>query len=213
MKKSFNKLISFFNKYELIRFDKNNKVIIVLAIFIAFGMVCGALCVGTVNMEFLHKLDFLFLNDFKERIGCSGLDIFISSFFSILVFALIIEVTALSFWGAVVIPLLVTFRGLGLGIVAGYLYLIYGLKGIAFYILILLPGIFISSIGIVIFAAESFKFSCKFANKILPKSDNEYLWSEFKVHIKKISYALIILLVSSVIDMSFLALFSRFFEF
>jgi hypothetical protein len=91
--------------------------------------------------------------------------------------------------------------------------MIYGLKGIAFYILILLPGIFVSSIGIIIFAAESFKFSCKFAKKILPKSGGESVWCEFKNYIHKIGCAFVILLVSSLLDVGFMAMFSRFFEF
>ena len=213
MKQTFNKVVSFLDKYELISFSKNNKVLIFFIVCLIIGMIVGSISVSSINMEVLHKLDFLFLNDFKERIGQSGLDIFISSFSSLFIFTLFIEIVALSFWGAVLVPILVIFRGLGLGITAGYLYLIYGLKGIAFYILILLPGIFVSSIGVVLFAAGAVNLSAKFAKKILPSADNERLWETFKAHIRKSSYSLIILAVAALIDIGFMAMFSKFFEF
>ena len=96
------------------------------------------------------------------------MEIFASSLLSLSFFSLLIEFVTLSFFGALLIPVLIAFKGLGIGMTAGYLYLIYGLKGIAFYILILLPGIFVSSIGLIIFAAESFKFSSVIIYCILP---------------------------------------------
>lgn len=213
MKKIINKVSAFLDRYEIINFGKNNKTFIFLILCMIFGMVLGAVSVGTISMEIIHKLDFLFLNDFKERIQSSGFDIFISSFSSLVIFAIIIEMCALSFWGSAFIPFINFFRGLGLGITSGYLYLIYGLKGIAFYILILLPGIFISSIGMIIFSAESMKFSVKFAGKILPSGNCDSLWDELKKHMKSCGYCMVILLVSSLIDMGFMAMFSRFFEF
>ena len=155
-------------------------------------------------MDFIYKVDFLFLNDFKERIASSNLEIFTSSLLSLSFFSLLIEFVTLSFFGALLIPVLIAFKGLGIGMTAGYLYLIYGLKGIAFYILILLPGIFVSSIGLIIFAAESFKFSCKFAKKIFPKSDGISIWNEFKNYIHKIGCAFVILLFSSLLDVGFM---------
>ncbi len=213
MKKIVHKISTFLDKYEIITFGKNNRIFIFLILCMISGMIIGSVSMGTVSMELMHKLDFLFLNDFKERVRSSGLDIFISSFSSVVIFAVVIEMCALSFWGSLVIPFVNFFRGLGLGIASGYLYLIYGLKGIAFYILILLPGIFISSIGLILFSSESIKFSVKFAKKILPKGNSESLWEELKKHMHSSGYAILILLISSVIDMGFMAMFSRFFEF
>lgn len=213
MKKMLKKISTFLNKYEVINFGKNNKVFIFLVCCMISGMVLGAVSVGTINMEIVHKMDFLFLNDFKERIKSNGTDIFVSSFSSIVIFAIVTEMCALSFWGSAVIPLVNFFRGLGLGITSGYLYLIYGLKGIAFYILILLPGIFVSSIGLILFSAESTKFSVKFAKMILPRETSESLWDELKNHIKSCGYCMIILLISSLIDLMFMEMFSKFFEF
>lgn len=212
-KRARGKVANFLDKYEITSFGKNHKIIIFLSILMAAGMVFGTVAVSAVSMDFIYKIDFLFLNDFNARISSTHLEIFISSLLSLFVFSLVIEFFTLSFFGAVIIPVIVAFKGLGIGMTAGYLYMIYGLKGIVFYILILLPGIFISSVGIIIFAAESFKFSCKFAKKILPKSGNEPVWNEFKNYLHKIGCAFVILLISSLLDVGFMAMFSRFFEF
>ncbi len=206
-------VISFLDKYEIISFSKNYRVIVFLSVLVICGMILGAVSISAVNMDFIYKMDFLFLNDFHERISSNHLEIFISSILSISVFSLIIEFVTLSFFGVLLIPVLMVFKGLGIGMTAGYLYLIHGLKGIAFYILILLPGIFVSSIGLIIFSAESFKFSCKFAKKLLPKSNAVPLWIDFKNYIHKIGCAFLILLFSSFLDVGFMAMFARFFEF
>ena len=212
-RQSMGKFINFLDRYDIINFSKNYRTIIFLSILLLLGMVLGTISISAVNMDFIYKVDFMFLNDFKERIASSNLEIFTSSLLSLSFFSLLIEFVTLSFFGALLIPVLIAFKGLGIGMTAGYLYLIYGLKGIAFYILILLPGIFVSSIGLIIFAAESFKFSCKFAKKIFPKSDGISIWNEFKNYIHKIGCAFVILLFSSLLDVGFMAMFSRFFEF
>ena len=212
-RQSMGKFINFLDRYDIINFSKNYRTIIFLSILLLLGMVLGTISISAVNMDFIYKVDFLFLNDFKERIASSNLEIFTSSLLSLSFFSLLIEFVTLSFFGALLIPVLIAFKGLGIGMTAGYLYLIYGLKGIAFYILILLPGIFVSSIGLIIFAAESFKFSCKFAKKIFPKSDGISIWNEFKNYIHKIGCAFVIMLFSSLLDVGFMAMFSRFFEF
>ena len=149
-------------------------------------MTLGAIAVGNVNMEFLHKLDFLFLNDFKSRIESSWTEIFITSFVSAFIFALILEFTALSFWGVAIIPLIILIKSFGIGISAGYLYFIYGLKGIAFYTLILLPGIFISLIGFIFISCSAMDISYKFLKNIFLNflSNKNIAYNSSKVALK-----------------------------
>ncbi len=213
MKQAINSAKSFFRINNVLNLSVRNKSLIFIFLCLISGMIFGSLSVNSLNMESLHKIDFLFLNDFQERISQTGIEIFISSFFILSLFALIIELSALSCWGVIFIPLVMTVRGLSLGLTAGYLYSIYALKGIAFYILILLPGIFISSLGLAIFSSESLKFSSKLLRVIVPKSEDEKLWDEFKYHLRKSGYCLILMSVSSLIDLCFTSMFSRFFNF
>ncbi len=213
MKGILRKSKAFLDDYDIINIGKNNKMLIFLSIILFVGMVIGSLVINSISIETVHKLDFLFSSDFNERINQSSLDVFVSSLATSAFFILGIEIAVLSFWGAMLVPSIIFFKGLGLGLTAGYLYLVYGLKGVAFYILILLPGIFISSIGMVLFSADAVKFSCKFAGKVLPKSNDARLWNDLIIHLKKAGYSLVVLAFAALIDMAFMAMFSRFFKF
>ena len=213
MKQAIKSAKSFLRINNVLNLSMRNKSLIFIFVCLISGMVFGSISIPSLNMESLHKIDFLFLNDFQERTSQSGLEIFISSFFILGLFAIVIELSALSCWGVIVIPLVMTIRGLSLGLTAGYLYSIYSLKGIAFYILILLPGIFVSSLGLAVFSSESIKFSAKLLKVIVPKSEGEKLWDSFKYHLRKSRYCLILMSIYYLIDLCFTSMFSRFFSF
>ena len=213
MKNILSKTRAFLDNYDIINIGKSNKLLIFLSLALFVGMIFGSLAINSVNMEVIHNLDFLFSSDFQERISQSSLDVFASSLSTSAFFILCLEIVALSFWGVALVPSIILFKGLGLGLTAGYLYSIYGLKGVAFYILILLPGIFISSIGLVLFSVDAVKFSRKFAGKVLPKPNTDRLWDDLTTHLKKAGYCLVMLAFAALIDMAFMAMFARFFEF
>lgn len=213
MKKLYLKITSFLEKYEFISIRKNNGTLIFMSACIILGITLGCCAVRIFNMEVFHRFDFLFLDDFKVRMAQSASEIFASSYSSSFLFIIIMELFAASFWGVALIPAAVMFRGFGMGVAAGYLYFIYGLKGIAFYILILLPGMFVSSVGMVLCASCAFGFSKKYAKKLLPKAGEERLWTLFKSQIKKSGYCMIVFAFSAFLDMAFMMMFSRFFDF
>ena len=213
MKSIFKNTVSFLEKYEIISISKNNKSLITMVFLLIAGMIIGSISVHEINLEILNKIDFLFLNNFKEAIAKPSLDVFISSTSRLFLILLLIEFSALSFWGGALIPIIVFFRGFSIGITTGYLYLIYGLKGIAFYILIMLPGMFISLLCIVLFSTEAFKFSVKYAKALLPHPNNQNLFNLFLSQLKKSKCSFILLPVSALTDTCFMAMFSRFFEF
>ena len=155
----------------------------------------------------------IFLTDFKQRISQNRVEVFVSSLSMYFIFALILEISALSVWGIVSVPILLVFKGMGMGLSGGYLYLVYGLKGIAFYILILVPGIFVSSIAFALFGVCAFKSSVAISKKILPKPSGDALWPCLKSNIKKLGYCTLLLCFSAFLDMAFMMMFSIFFEF
>lgn len=213
MKKIISNTMLLFKNHDILNLTNHLKIKIILLILSVIGMISGAITVPTLNIDLLNNLDFIFLTDFSERIQQTNLQVFISSFSVLSIFALLVELSAFSCWGVLVIPLITTFRNVGLGITAGYLYLIYGLKGIAFYILILLPGVFISSLGLISFSSEAINFSSKILKNILPKENKEKLWDSLKYHLKKVGYSLMILCISSLTDVCSMMMFSRFFNF
>ncbi len=72
-----------------------------------FGMILGAVSIGTVSMDFIYKVDFLFLSNFKEKIASTHLEIFTFFFVSLAAFSLAIEFATLSFFGLVFVPALI----------------------------------------------------------------------------------------------------------
>ena len=161
-----------------------------------------------------YKINFLFINNFKENINQTWSEIFTTSFSATSIFVFILELCILSCWGIFLVPILIILKGYSLGLSAGYLYLIYKIKGIAFYLLILLPGVFLSSIGYNIFASRTINFSYNFTKLIFSKQDNNYNFKiNFLKNIRELSKCLIFVLISCVLDTCFILLFSKFFDF
>lgn len=213
MLKVMNKSCKYLQENEILKFSKSHKVFVTMLFALAISILCGSIFVRYVNLETLHKFDFLFLKDFQSRSAQSLREVFASSLASYCALAFVFEFLALSIFGVVLVPCLVMFKGFGVGLLAGYLYLIYGLKGIAFYILILLPGVMLSSVGLALFASNAFGFSLKIAKKTLPKPDDTVIWQSFKLHFKNCGYSMIIFCASAFVDMCFTGMFSRFFQF
>lgn len=193
---------------------KKNKLVIFLWICLITGMILGTTFVSFFDTEILYKINFLFKNDFETRINQSWKEIFISSFFNLNLFVFATELSAVSCWGIFLIPIIITIRGLSLGLSTGYLYLMYKLKGIAFYLLILLPGMFLSSVGHNKFSAESMKISFDFTKLFFYNNNFECNFKQNLVqNFKKLCNCLILMMISSILDVCFILLFSNFFEF
>ena len=186
---------------DFVSFFMDNKLIILLSI------------INTITDEDLKKLNFLFITNFKERNFQSNYMIFASSFSSIFLFTILIILTSLSIMGSIFIPIIIFFRGKGLGITAGYLYALYGIKGIGYHLLILLPGIFISSLAIIIISVRGIYFSNKLLRKVTPRPYEESLWPYLLIYLKSTSKNILILSLSSLLDTLTMMLFSKFFIF
>ncbi len=213
MRRIFYKAKKIFAEVDLIKFIGDNKFAASLILITVIGMIFGAVCVNYVDLNTIKKLDILFLSDFDSRSNQSELYTFVSSFTSLFLFWLMLIMSALSALGVIIVPGILIFRSWGLGLTSGYLYLIYGLKGVAFYILVLLPGIFISSIAFIYMSIASAKFSIRVLKKFLPHASEGSLWGEMVLYIKKSGYILAAFMISSMIDMFFMKMFSNLFVF
>lgn len=213
MKKLLFKTKNFLSENDIYNFGKNNKVLLLMFFCLIIGMTIGSISAGCISFETLDRLNSVFLTDFKQRISQGGAEVFVSSLSLYFMFALILGLSAFAAWGIVAVPLLLVFKGMGMGLSGGYLYLVYGLKGIAFYILILVPGIFISSIAFAFFGVSAFKSSLAISKKLWPKSSDETLWPCVKSNVKKLGYCTLLLCFSAFLDMAFMMMFASFFEF
>lgn len=198
---------------DTIKLIKSHGCLLFFALIVVTGMVLGIMCVNFVNLETLKNLDILFCSDFDNRIAEPIWYTFISSLSSSFIFWIVMISVSASFLGPILVPMVLAFRSTGIGISAGYLYLIYEFKGVAFYILVLLPGLLISCLAFIFMAVYSFKFSLKVSNSFLPNSTQQKLWPEVIPYMKKSGQTLVILAISSLLDTACMFLFSRMFSF
>lgn len=149
---------------DLLKSVQENWALVLLYLIFAAGMVLGSVFAKNTGSGTLEKLDFLFACNFKARASQSFLSVFFASFASSFLFILACFLCGLSMWGTFFIPLIPLFRGFGLGLTSGYLYSVYGAKGVLFNLLVILPGAFLCCISILMASKEGIMFSRSLAS-------------------------------------------------
>ena len=195
-------------------FITQNKLLVFLSLVLLCGIFLGSNIEELTKNQTVENITSMFLNDFKNRASQPIFYVFISSLSAAFLYILISFFMGLSIWGFLFVPLIPFFRGLSIGLVQNYLYSQYGLKGILFQIIVLFPGIFISSIAILLMAKESMLISQTFSNILIFRSNSKFeKKSDLKTYIIKVGIILSIALGSVVIDMFLNFFFLRFFQF
>lgn len=138
---------------------KSSWPFVLFAIILIIGMAFGSSYAKDTGESVLKKMDFLFACDFKARTTEPFSTALFASFASSFIFILACFLCGLSMWGVFFIPVILFFRGFGLGLASGYLYSAYSLKGILFNLFVILPGAYICCIAIIFASIESTRFS------------------------------------------------------
>ncbi|MBR1779071.1 MAG: hypothetical protein IJ758_01010 [Clostridia bacterium] len=195
-------------------FARQNKILVILASILLLGIFFGAIIGDIIKNQTVEDITSLFLNNYKNRENQPIFYAFISSLSSIFLFILATFLIGLSAWGFTLAPFMPFFRGLSIGLIQNYLYSQYGMKGILFQILVLLPGIFISSIAILLMAKEAMIISYSFSNRLIFKERSRFDREvDIKTYIIKVGYVLSIALLSVIVDSFLNFLLLRFFHF
>lgn len=195
------------------KFLHNNKLLIFLSIILLAGIFLGAVLIKLADKNILKLINILFLSDFKESLSKNLLDTFISSISSTFIFILISFFMGLSIWGFILAPIIPFIRGICIGLSECYFYSVYGIKGICFYTLVFLPGIFISSIAILLMTRESIKISNSFSSIIFCKNKLDNIYKSTQLYLLRSGCISIIVIISSATDLISTLLFSKFFSF
>ncbi len=170
---------------------RNNLPFVLFAVILLAGMVFGSVYARNTEENVLKKLDFLFACDFQARTSQPFSTALLASFASAFIFVFACFLCGLSMWGVFFIPVILFFRGFGLGLASGYLYSAYKLKGVLFNLFVILPGAYICCIAIIFACVESSGFSrCLMSGK-------SYKMRTYLFHFGLI---LLIAFLSSVID-------------
>lgn len=205
LKKSLRKI----RKINIRTFLINNKLLIFLSIFLLIGIFFGAILLKYADSGVIKLINVLFLSDLKKRFSKTLLEVFITSISSTSIFVILSFFIGLSTWGSILSPLIPLTRGICIGLTESYLYSVYGVKGIIFHTMVFLPGIFISSIAVLLMARESMKLSNHFASIIFLKNSSERLHNSVKLYLVRTGCIAIIVIISSAADLVSSLLFSK----
>lgn len=144
---------------DLLQAIRENRAFSLLSLVLLVGMVLGSLYARSADASVLQRLDFLFAGNWEARQTQPFLMVFSAAFASSFLFIFACFLCGLSMWGAFFIPVILTFRGFGLGLTSGYLYVSFGWKGILYNLAVILPGAFFCCLAILFAAGEGIRYS------------------------------------------------------
>ena len=192
---------------------KKYRILIILLFFFVCGLVCGTFLFRNSVADLSPNIaDYVSTNLFK-RSELSFFKIFCTSLVSVIPFFLSAFIFGLSPFGTVLVPLIALLRGSGIGLITGYLYKTYEIKGIAFCLLILMPAFLFSSFVFLLSGCESIKFSAAIFRAFSVKSGPVSFSGDFRIYLSRYFLILLLILLCSFLDTIFSVAFIRFFEF
>lgn len=156
-----------------------NKLIIIPFLVFVLGIVLG--CVCYFKSDVLSAVSYEYIDSFiSARENIVFLKVFFSAVLFSLLFLILIFIFGTSLIGTVMSPLVLFIRGMLFGSVASLLYSQYGIKGIAFYALLIVPPAIIMAPALMWAVARSIGFSLKLVTAVISGSSVGSLNFEFK---------------------------------
>jgi len=190
----------------------NKSLLFIFGLFI-LSLFCGAVIIKSANETVSNFVKSILDSYISKRSVNSFFIIGFNSCLSILPYYLSLFILGGSVAGTFLSPIVIILRGLGNGLIMGFLYKIYALQGIAFSALIIVPSALVSALALILCARESFCFSIMFVRAVSPGSGAVNLSNDFRIYCLRYLFLLVILLVSSLLDSILSIAFLRFFTF
>ncbi len=185
-------------------FIKRYLCTIIFTLFFTSGLVWGVVVSVKADESFLLDMDFLFTTNLQSRLSLGMLSSFAAHFASNFIFVAAALLCGLAPWGVGVLPFVLAFKGFGTGLSAAYLISTYGLKGLGFYITVVLPGAFIFSVALLFMCSECSTMSLRIARLIFFKyEDSVPVFLSVKKYFFRCAYFLFISAIGAVCDMLF----------
>ncbi|MGN1113460.1 MAG: hypothetical protein ACI4RP_09665 [Acutalibacteraceae bacterium] len=199
---------------ELSYYIKRYGLMIFLAAFLSAGIVCGCILAQYGDEQTMKSLDFIFISNFKGRIEQGLFEGFKASMSAYFLFYIMSLLLGLSLWGMIGIPAVMALKGIGAGLCAGYLISAYSFQGAVFYVIVMLPGLFLSSLSLILQCKHSFRLSQRLWRYFSPLKKNlEQEKPELLPFFQKSSVILLLTAAGAIVDVLFTAFFSHMFTF
>ena len=192
---------------------KNWKSLILLLLF-AFGILLGTYILKH-NGELMDTIIANAFNDYIEAKKDKSIAAnFIDSIKINLIFIIISFVLGFCAIGTPLISLIPVVKGIGIGVICGYLYLKYNFSGLGYCVLIIYPGLIVSMMSLLMACNFSLSFSYDMLLSVIENNKKE-LKGEYKLKLFCIRYLIItaISIFGSVVDSFAIKLFSGLFSF
>lgn len=190
---------------------EKNYNIIVLTSLLAFGIIIGSMIISRNSSDLSSSISTLydnFITSIKEKRFIST---FFDTFSTSMVYVFLFFITGTNALGIPFIYFLTCIKGIGNGIISGYLYITFGLQGVGFSTLVLFPYALSSGIIIIMMGNSSLKMSKSIFSGLNTKFSNRYEITIKKYCINFLIYTAFFI-VASLIDAIFKVSFSGVFN-
>ncbi len=176
------------------------------------GIAAGTFSGATASGELVRSLDTIFLTNYELRCTRSALESFGASFACAFIFMLVFFLLGMSLWGFLITSAVPFVKGYGYGISVSFLYHNYGMTGILYNALMILPGAFICCAVTAAAAREAFRNSLELTRHLVsvPETPAELRMKKYFV---TMLWLLFLAALSSLADMVTSILFSPIFKF
>ncbi len=189
--------------------SKNNVILLITLCFI-LGVLAGVLLFKSKNAEGTYYAEE-FTKVYKGLSG-SFTQKLSFSFFRILPYAAALFLSGTCMVGAVIVPGIVMLRGAVLGLVMSYAYATFGLMGIVFNLLILIPSAVLSTISIILSAREALGFSVSIVRLAMPSVNPPGIEQDFKFYCLRQMFVFLFFCTSAMVQAIMATSFISFFN-
>lgn len=187
--------------------------ILMFSILLLSGLLIGVLVAKNGNESILAQVSRMFDSFYSVRENQSIGASVINSLKVSCAFWLINVLFGLCIIGIPFVTAIPVIRGLGIGLVTGYIYSIYGIKGIGYCFLIIFPGALISFIALIYAVSDSFKMSLYTLSSCLNSGAPKGGAEKIKIFAVRQIFYLMLFAVSAFIDGIVNKLFAGVFNF
>ena len=187
--------------------QKNIRLYVFMFLFL-LAMLTGAILVKNIDESLLEKLVTVFA---AERTRQTVIKTFLYSLWSAMPLFFLLFLCGLSPAGTPLIVLAPIYKGLGTGVTMGYLYSAWGLKGVVYSFILIVPATFIYALALSFCCREAHRFSALLRREMGANAQGTVLYDEVRLYRKRFLLLVVPILLSCIVDVILSLSFSRFF--
>lgn len=196
-----------------VKYIKTQWQFLLICSFFISGLVSGALTAGGYIQSGDEALGVIVSGFVSSRTGQAFGEIFLSSIFSSLPFIAAAFLSGVCAIGIPFVPIIAIARGVGIGISLGYFYIYYGINGILYCLLMIIPGAVIASTALLLACKQSLDYSyLLFCHVFMPNKRQDKA-IDIRIYCMRYAVFAVMIILSAIIDACFASLFSDLFVF